>query len=258
MKSFNCAKKVSWVSFKNVTYKMFRNPVWYRYKKDLALNNLQWLICHKANQLQQLQKQQRIDDSEHCLQQFQCNKKEISREYMTMDQASIHHFTLELNRQSTKEIAAGENRPKRRKTQTWTGKVLTSVFWDARGILFINYLEKGRTIISKQYIALLVHLKEETAKNKMATNEEEKVLFHQDNTLFHKSQRWQNYLNWTSNCFCTNLIHQIWPLATTGCLQTSKECSSERDSAPMTKWYRKPKCSLRPKTNRSTKKASNC
>ena len=26
----------------------------YMYKEDLALNNLQWLICHKPNQIKQL------------------------------------------------------------------------------------------------------------------------------------------------------------------------------------------------------------
>ena len=45
---------------------------------------------------------------------------------------------------------------------------------------------------------------------------------------------------------------------TTGCLQTSKECSRERDLAPMKKWYWKLRCILRPKTNRSIKKALNC
>ena len=40
------------------------------------------------------------------------------------------------------------------------------VFWDAQGILFIDYFEKGRTINSKYYIALLVHLKEEITKKR--------------------------------------------------------------------------------------------
>ena len=58
---------------------------------------------------------------------------------------------------------------------TSAGKVLSSVFWDAQGILFIDYLEKGRTINSEYYIALLVCLKEEIAK-KIVTNEEKSGL----------------------------------------------------------------------------------
>ena len=46
------------------------------------------------------------------------------------------------------------------------GKVLACVFWDAAGILFIDYLKKGRTIISEYYMTLLVRLKEEIAKKK--------------------------------------------------------------------------------------------
>ena len=77
-----------------------------------------------------------------------------------MDKTWIHYFTLESNRQSAEWTAAGESRPKRPKTQTSVDKVLASVFWDAQGILFIDYLEKRRTINSKYYIALLVRLKE--------------------------------------------------------------------------------------------------
>ena len=66
--------------------------------------------------------------------------------------------------------------------QTSAGKVLASVFWDAQGILFIDYLEKGRTINSEYYIALMVCLKEKQPQMK-----KKKVLFHQDNPLCHKS-----------------------------------------------------------------------
>ena len=75
---------------------------------------------------------------------------------MTMDETWIYHFTLESNRQSAEWIAAGESHSKWPKIQTSADKVLASVFWDVQGILFINYLEKGKTINSEYYIALLV------------------------------------------------------------------------------------------------------
>ena len=70
------------------------------------------------------------------------------------------------------------------------------------------------------------------------------------------SQQWQNY----RELHLELLLHplrsgsQIWVPATTGCLQTSKECSRERDLAPMKKWYWKLRRILRSKTNCSTKK----
>ena len=102
-----------------------------------------------------------------------------------MDETWIHHFTPESNWQSAEGTAAGESRPKWPKTQRSAGQILASVFWDAQGILFIDYLEKGRIINNEYYIALLVHLKEEIAK-KLAQMKK-KVLFHQDNALCHKS-----------------------------------------------------------------------
>ena len=99
---------------------------------------------------------------------------------------------------------------------------LVSIFWDVWGILFIDYLEKGRTINSKYYIAQI--------KKKCSLT---KTL----HSITSRSQWWQNYMNCTSNCFCTHPILQIWPPVTTGCLQTSKDCCRERDLAPMKKWY---------------------
>ena len=83
--------------------------------------------------------------------------------------------------------AAGESCPKRLKTQTLTGKVLTSVFWDTQGILFIDYLERERTINSEYYIALLMCLKDEIAPQKKRLQmKKKKGLFHRDNVLCHK------------------------------------------------------------------------
>ena len=104
------------------------------------------------------QKQQCV---EYCLQVLQHNKKEFLHEYVTMDETWICHFTLESNWLSAEWTAAGESRPKQPKMQTPAGKVLDSVFLELQGIFFIDYLEKGRTINSKYYIALLVHLNEE-------------------------------------------------------------------------------------------------
>ena len=47
------------------------------------------------------------------------------------------------------------------------------IFSDAQYILFIDYLEKGRTINSEYHIALMVHLKEKNHQ-KTATNQERK------------------------------------------------------------------------------------
>ena len=87
------------------------------------------------------QNQQRVDDSTQCLELFKRNKTELLRRYVTMNETWFHHYTPESNKQSSEWTAPGENRPKRPKTQQSAGKVMTSVFWDTHGIIFIDYLQ---------------------------------------------------------------------------------------------------------------------
>lgn len=140
------------------------------------------------------QKQQRIDDSEHCLMLFKRNKKDFLRRYVTMNETWIHHYTPESNRSSAEWTAAGESRPKRPKTQKSAGKIMASVFWDAHGILFIDYLEKNKTINSEYYMCLLDRLSAEI-KKKRPHMQRKKVLFHQDNAPCHKSMKTMVKLN---------------------------------------------------------------
>ena len=44
------------------------------------------------------QKQQRVDDSERCLELFQRNKKDFLMRYVTMNETWIHHYTPESSR----------------------------------------------------------------------------------------------------------------------------------------------------------------
>lgn len=89
------------------------------------------------------QKQQHVNDSEQCLKLFKRNKPEFLRRYVTMDETWLYHFTPESNRQSAEWTAHDESNPKRGKQQS-AGKVMASVFWDAQGIIFIDYLQKGQ------------------------------------------------------------------------------------------------------------------
>ena len=63
-----------------------------------------------------------------------------------MDETWIHHYISESREGSKQWVKPGERTPKRPKTQQSAGKVMVSVFWDAYGVIFIDYLEKGRTI----------------------------------------------------------------------------------------------------------------
>lgn len=51
--------------------------------------------------------------------------------------------------------------PKKAKVVLSAGKVMASVFWDAKGIILVDYLKKGETINSGYYCNLLRCLRDE-------------------------------------------------------------------------------------------------
>jgi [histone H3]-lysine36 N-dimethyltransferase SETMAR len=103
-----------------------------------------------------------------------------------MDVTWLLHNTPDSNRQSAEWTERDELNSKHGKTQWSAGKVMASVFWEVRGIIFIEYLEKGQTINSEYNIALLERLNDKI-KKKRTHLKKKKVLFHQDNVLCHKS-----------------------------------------------------------------------
>ena len=77
-----------------------------------------------------------------------------------MDETWIHHYAPESKQQSKQWTEAGCSAPKKTRSVPSARKVLASVFWDAEGILFINYLENGKTITGEYYSNILTRLDE--------------------------------------------------------------------------------------------------
>ena len=65
------------------------------------------------------------------------------KRFVTIDETWVHHLTQEAKQQSKQwKHPAGSLPPKKAKTVPLAGKVMASVFWDADGILQIDYLQK--------------------------------------------------------------------------------------------------------------------
>ena len=103
-----------------------------------------------------------------------------------MDETWIHHYIPESCEGSKQWAKPGKSGPKRPKRQQPAGKVMASVFWDAHGVIFIDYLEKRRTITEAYYAALLDRLVEEIRK-KWPHLKNKKTILHHDNTPSHTS-----------------------------------------------------------------------
>jgi histone-lysine N-methyltransferase SETMAR len=104
------------------------------------------------------QKRTRMKISEQCLEHFNKNKTDFVHRFITMDETWIHHYAPESKQQSKQWTEAGCSAPKKTRSVPSTGKVIASEFWDAEGILFIDYLEKGKTITGEYYSNLLTIL----------------------------------------------------------------------------------------------------
>jgi histone-lysine N-methyltransferase SETMAR len=100
----------------------------------------------------------RMKTSEQCLEHFNKNKTDFVRRFITMDETWIHHYTPESKQQSKQWTEASSSVPKKTRSVPSAGKVMASVVWNAEGILFIDYLEKGKTITGEYYSNLLTRL----------------------------------------------------------------------------------------------------
>ena len=93
--------------------------------------------------------------SKQCLEMFQRNPDEFLRRFITVNETWIHYFTSETKEQSKQWTSPGEPALKKTKTVKSAGKVMAIVFWDARGIIHIDYLLSKQTINGDYYAALL-------------------------------------------------------------------------------------------------------
>jgi histone-lysine N-methyltransferase SETMAR len=131
------------------------------------------------------QKQMRKRLSQQCLDRFNRDPTDFVRRFVTMDETWVHHYTPETKQQSKQWVEAGGSAPKKAKSIASAGKVMASVFWDAKGILLIDYLEKGRTITGEYYANLLDQL-DAKIQEKRPGLKKKKIIFHQDNAPAHK------------------------------------------------------------------------
>ena len=141
---------------------------------------------------------------------FEEDSANFLKRFVTMDETWVHHLTPETKQQSKKWKHPGSPPPKKANTVPSAEKVMVSVFWDADGILLIDYLQKGQTINGTYYASLLTQLRE---KLKLSAAESSlKVCCSIRKMLLFTSLSlpWLPFtivaLNWLS----INLIHLIW------------------------------------------------
>ena len=129
-----------------------------------------------------------------CLSILNRNKADFFRRYITVDETWLHHYTPESKRQSAEWSNHDEPNPKRGKTQQSAGNVMASV-WDALGIIFIDYLEKGRTINSDYYMACWRVWRMKLRKIGPIWRRKKCCFIKTMHHVTNQRKRWQNWMN---------------------------------------------------------------
>ena len=70
---------------------------------------------------------------------------------MTVDETWVHYYEPENKAQSRQRVGPGSQSPKRFKTQPSAGKVMAAVFWDAQGVIMLDFLAKKSTTTGAYY-----------------------------------------------------------------------------------------------------------
>ena len=116
-------------------------------------------------------KRDRVTISKQYFEIFQRNPDEFLRRFTTVNETWIHYFTPETKEQSKQWTSPGEPAPKKAKTVKSAGKVMATVFWDARRIIHIDLPSKQiingdylyRYLYRRSLIGPFQHFKEKTS-----------------------------------------------------------------------------------------------
>ena len=70
------------------------------------------------------------------------SKDDFPLRLVTVDGTCVHYYEPENKAQSRQWVGPGSPRPKKFKTQPSVGKVMATVFWDAKGVIMLDFLPK--------------------------------------------------------------------------------------------------------------------
>ena len=112
------------------------------------------------------------------------SKDDFLLRLVTVDETWVHYYEPENKAQSCQGVGPGSPRPNKFKTQLSAGKMMASVFWDAKSVIMLDILPKRSTITGVNLANLLDQLRtaiREKRRGKLSKG----VLLQQDNARVH-------------------------------------------------------------------------
>lgn len=129
---------------------------------------------------------QRADCAVHFLNLFDANPAEFLDRFVTGDETWIYQYDPETKIQDKQWLPTGGSGPIKFKSERTVGKVMATIFWDAEGVILIDWLENKRTVTGSYYESVLRKLHDALIKNRPGKMHRH-VLFHHDNAPGHTS-----------------------------------------------------------------------
>ena len=118
------------------------------------------------------------------LKRFRSKEDDFLSRLVTVDETWVHYYETENEAQSRQSVGPGSPRPKKFKTQPSAGKVMATVFWDAQGVIMLDFLAKKSKITAAYYANLLDQLRS-VIREKRQGKLSKGILLQQDNARFH-------------------------------------------------------------------------
>ena len=112
------------------------------------------------------------------------SKDDFLLRLVTVDETWVNYYEPDNKAQGRQWVGPGSPRPKKFKTQSSAGKVMATVFGDAKGFIMLDFLPKRSTITGVYYVNLLDQLStaiREKRRGKLSKG----VLLQQDNERVH-------------------------------------------------------------------------
>ena len=112
------------------------------------------------------------------------SKNDFLLRLVTEDENWVHSYEPKNKAQGRQWVGPGSPRPKKFKTQPSAGKVMATVFWDAKGVIMLDILPKRSTITGVYYANLLDQLRT-SIREKRRGKHSKGILLQQDNARAH-------------------------------------------------------------------------
>ena len=130
--------------------------------------------------------QKRTETSDLLLAHYDSDPSGFVSRFVTGDETWIHHYDPESKHESMEWRQKGGDPPLKARRQQSAGKIMMTVFWDARGPILIDFLPHKQTVTGAYYAGLLGQLRDSVREKRRGMLHRGVLLLH-DNAPVHSA-----------------------------------------------------------------------